>query len=175
MRSRPRSNSRQPDATRPASEDPAPTRSIPPAQTAPAQDRTPPRSQPRRRPRLHHASAVWRHRSGTRLVERGAIIRGAYALNPRAILSKSPSRRLAASRATTARLSGAEIAARACSGCGNRYSRAYSSAARDSNSNATQRSSPTTHASCPGMISYAFPGPSSSSVPSSCTTCIVPD
>jgi hypothetical protein len=45
---------------------------------------------------------------------------------------------------------------------------AYSSAARDSNSNPTNRSSPTTQASWPGSMTYASPGPSSTSVPSSC-------
>src|SRR3954453_24263326 len=45
---------------------------------------------------------------------------------------------------------------------------AYSSAARDSNSNPTNRSSPTTHASWPGSMTYTSPGPTSASVPSSC-------
>ena len=45
---------------------------------------------------------------------------------------------------------------------------AYSSADRDSNSNPTKRSSPMTHASWPGSITYASPGPISTSVPSSC-------
>jgi len=45
---------------------------------------------------------------------------------------------------------------------------AYSSAARDSNSKPTNRSSPTTHASWPGSMTYASPGPISTSVPSSC-------
>src|SRR3954454_3155865 len=45
---------------------------------------------------------------------------------------------------------------------------AYSSAERDSNSKPTNRSSPTTHASWPGSMTYASPGPISTSVPSSC-------
>ena len=45
---------------------------------------------------------------------------------------------------------------------------AYSSAARDSNSNPTNRSFPTTQASWPGSMTYASPGPISTSVPSSC-------
>src|SRR6266545_2827489 len=52
---------------------------------------------------------------------------------------------------------------------------AYSSAVRESNSNPTTASSPTTHASCPGSITYAWPARISCSVPSSWTTCIVPD
>src|SRR5215207_5030347 len=52
---------------------------------------------------------------------------------------------------------------------------AYSSAARCSNSNPTNRSSPTTHASWPGSMTYASPGPISTSVPSSCWTPIRPE
>ena len=44
---------------------------------------------------------------------------------------------------------------------------AYSSAVRESNSNPTTASSPTTHASCPGSITYAWPARISCSVPSS--------
>src|SRR5215213_7593485 len=36
---------------------------------------------------------------------------------------------------------------------------AYSSADRDSNSKPTNRSFPMTHASCPGSMTYASPGP----------------
>src|SRR2546423_648056 len=58
---------------------------------------------------------------------------------------------------------------------GKRYPRAYSSAERASNSNATTGSSPATQASWPGSITYASPARSSSSVPSSWDTAIVPD
>ena len=52
---------------------------------------------------------------------------------------------------------------------------AYSSAVRESNSNPTTGSSPTTQASCPGSITYDWPARISCSLPSSWTTCIVPD
>src|SRR5919204_1703536 len=53
--------------------------------------------------------------------------------------------------------------------------RAKSSAVRDSNSNPTTGSSPTTQASCPGSITYAWPAEISCSVPSLWATCIAPD
>ena len=52
---------------------------------------------------------------------------------------------------------------------------AYSSAVCDSNSNPMTGSSPTTQASWPGSMTYAWPGAISCWVPSSWTTCIVPD
>jgi hypothetical protein len=55
-----------------------------------------------------------------------------------------------------------------------RHPRAYVCAVCDSNSYPTKGSSPTTHASWPGAMKYASPGPISASVPSSCTTCMRP-
>src|SRR5215211_4993363 len=52
---------------------------------------------------------------------------------------------------------------------------AYSSAVTLDMSTDTTGSSPTTHASCPGGITYASPGPTSSSVPSSNLTCNRPE
>src|SRR5438034_777984 len=98
-------------------------------------------------------------------------------VNPAPVSKTCPNapRRLSLSAWARVRPGAEDVTRRTVVGAAGAQPFAYSSAVRESNSNPTTASSPTTQAACPGSITYACPARISCSVPSSWTTCIVPD